>query len=263
MRYKLTIAYRGTHYHGWQSQMMNQTWKGRIPRPGHGIPTIQETLQRAIEMVVDHDVELVGSSRTDSGVHAKRQIAHFATDKTQIPADSLRISINHKLPDDIWIRSVEAVPDDFDAILSTTSKRYQYVIWYSTERPVMIGDLVWHRWKPLDIDAMQQAAGYLVGTHDFKSFTKPGHKREHTIRTVLSCSLSYRAPRLVLGIEAQGFLWHMVRIIVGTLVDVGMGKFAPQEIIDMLAAKDRRSAGTTAPPCGLYLQWIKTRGNAE
>src|SRR5439155_14089155 len=138
----LTIAYRGTYYHGWQWQAANPlTWKGPEPDEGAGIPTIQETLARAIQGVVGHPVSLVGSSRTDAGVHAKGQVAHFDTDQTQIPPEGLRRAIDAALPDDIVIRNVEAVPDSFDAIASTTSKRYQYLIWNAEERSPFFCDL--------------------------------------------------------------------------------------------------------------------------
>jgi tRNA pseudouridine38-40 synthase len=258
-RYKLTVAYRGTAYHGWQHQDANSLYKGPPPPEGQGIPTIQETLSRAIVSVVRHPIKLVGSSRTDAGVHAKGQLAHFDTDQLQIPTHGMRRAINARLPDDILVRSIEAVPADWDAIGSTISKRYQYLIWNQYDRPALFPDLAWHRWQDLDIGAMAQAAAHLVGTHDFASFARPGHKRKNTVRTVLDCSVACRAPKLVVGVEATGFLWNMVRIIVGTLVQVGLGLYTPDDVRDMVAAKDRRAAGATAPPHGLYLQWIRTQ----
>jgi len=257
-RYKLTLAYRGTNYHGWQSQSVTENYKEEVPE-GHGIPTIQETLSRAVESVVRHPVKIVGSSRTDAGVHAKGQIAHFDTEAIQIPRDGLRRAINAALPTDITVRLLDAVDESFDAITSTASKRYQYAIWNQPDRPTFFPDLAWHRWQPLDHAAMRQAAQKLIGEHDFASFARPGHGRENTIRTVLSCDVSFRPPLLVVGIEGTGFLWNMVRIIVGTLVEVGLGRHTPADIDTMLAARDRQAAGPTAPAHGLYLQWIKTR----
>jgi tRNA pseudouridine38-40 synthase len=256
-RYKLTLAYRGTAYHGWQHQITPPTWKGQPPPAGQGLPTIQETLKRALESVLRHPVDIVGSSRTDAGVHAKGQIAHFDTTQTQIPAEGLRRALNHSLPDDILVRAIDPVPTEFDAIKSTISKRYQYFIWNAEDRPLFFPDLAWHRWQKLDIDAMREAATHFVGTHDFASFARPGHGRETTVRTVLSCDVTCRAPKLIIAVEGTGFLWHMVRIMVGTLVEVGLGKYAPVTIADMIQAKDRTAAGSTAPPHGLYLQWIK------
>lgn len=256
-RYKLTLAYRGTNYHGWQRQSVTENYKSPVPQ-GRGIPTIQETLGRAIESVVRHPIKLVGSSRTDAGVHAKGQIAHFDTDRLQIPRGGLRRAINASLPPDIVVGALDPVPDSFDAITSTLSKRYQYAIWNKPDRPAFFPDLVWHRWQALDVPAMRDAARQFVGEHDFASFARPGHGRDNTIRTVLGCDVSWRGPLLVIGIEGTGFLWNMVRIMVGTLVEVGLGRHRPESIEEMLAAKDRQAAGSTAPPQGLYLQWIKT-----
>ncbi|MGA2439625.1 MAG: tRNA pseudouridine(38-40) synthase TruA [Tepidisphaeraceae bacterium] len=257
MRYKLLIAYRGTRYHGWQQQPALKTYKGDPPPPGAGIPTIQETLARELSAVVAHPVTVVGSSRTDAGVHAKGQIAHFDTTAIQIEPEGLRRAVNHKLPADILIRSIEPVPDSFDAITAAVSKRYQYFVWNAPDRNPFFPDLCWHRWQTLDIPAMQAAAAQFVGDHDFASFSRPDHTRYTTLRTVSACRVSFRGPMQVIGIEGSGFLWNMVRIIAGTLVEVGLGKYTPDDMAKMLAAKDRRAAGSTAPPVGLYLQWIK------
>ena len=256
-RYKLTLAYRGTNYHGWQWQAVTESYKGPAPQDGQGIPTIQETVSRAITSVVNHPVQLVGSSRTDAGVHAKGQLAHFDTDQVQIPREGMRRAINAALPEDIVVKLLEPVPETFDAITSTASKRYQYAIWNRPDRPAFFPELVWHRWQKLDVAAMKRAAGRLVGEHDFASFARAGHGRENTVRTVLACEVSHRSPLLVIGIEGTGFLWNMVRIMVGTLVEVGLGKYLPEDIPKMLAAKDRGEGGPTAPPHGLFLQWIK------
>lgn len=262
-RYKLTIAYRGTRYHGWQAQPLMETYTGNPPPAGEGIPTIQETLSRALARVVSHPVMLSGSSRTDAGVHAKGQVAHFDTDKVQIPAESLRTAVNHQLPPDVLVRAIEPVPDTFDAVHSTARKRYQYFIWNAADRPVFCSDLAWHRWHTLDADAMNEAAAHLVGRHDFASFARPGHGRDSTVRTVFACTVHARLPRVVISVEGAGFLWNMVRIIVGTLVQVGVGRYKPQHIPPMLEAKSRDAAGPTAPPHGLYLQWIRMRKETE
>jgi len=258
VRYKLVLAYRGSRYHGWQRQPALPSFKGPAPAPGEGIPTIQEVLSRALAHVVGHSVAPVGSSRTDAGVHAKGQVVHFDTDKVQVPPEGLRRAVNHQLPDDVLVRSISPMLDSFDAIRSTTGKRYQYAIWHASDRPVFFSDLAWYRWQHLDIDAMREAAALLVGEHDFASFARPGHGRENTVRLVRECSVAYRPPRLVIGVEGAGFLWNMVRIMAGTLVEVGLGKFTPADITAMLAARDRRSAGSTAPAHGLYLHWIRT-----
>ena len=258
-RYKLTIAYRGTRYHGWQAQPALESYKGQTPAAGEGIPTIQENLARAIASVVGHPIQLVGSSRTDARVHAKGQVAHFETIQTSIPIEGLRRAVNSRLPEDILIRRIEPVPDTFDAIHSTRSKRYQYFIWNTSDRPLFFSDLVWHRWLPLDVGAMTEAARHFIGEHDFTSFARPGHGRDHAIRTIYDCSVSARLPKIVIGVEGSGFLWNMVRIMVGTLVEIALGRHKPEAIAQMLQARNRESAGFTAPPQGLYLQWIKTR----
>jgi len=260
VRYKLTLAYRGTNYHGWQKQVAAQTWRGH-QAVGEDIPTVQLILRRAIVSVIDHPINLVGSSRTDSGVHAKGQVAQFDTTSTQIPLEGLRRAINARLPDDIVVHSIEPTHSTFDVIQHTRSKRYQYLIWNALNRPVFASDLCWHRWQKLNLDAMTEAASLLVGTHDFASFAKVGHGRENTIRTILECSISHRSPRLVISVHGTGFLWQMVRIIVGTLVQVGLDRCTPAEVQNMLDAKDRREGGPTAPPQGLYLQWIRYKGD--
>jgi tRNA pseudouridine38-40 synthase len=256
-RYKLTIAYRGTRYHGWQAQPLLQNYTGTTPPRGQGVPTVQETLTRTLAGVLGHPLILSGSSRTDRGVHAKGQVAHLDTDKTQIPIEGLRRAVNHRLPPDIIIRSIEPVIDAFDAVRSTSHKRYQYVIWNDPDRPLFFDDLAWHRWFDLDTDRMHAAARFFVGEHDYVSFAKPGHGRAHTVRTIHDCSVSRRGPRIVIGVEGRGFLWNMVRIMVGTLAHVGLGKHPPEAIRDMLLARDRTAAGPTAPAHGLYLQWIR------
>jgi tRNA pseudouridine38-40 synthase len=185
-------------------------------------------------------------------------MAHFDTHLTQIPLEGLRRSVNHALPDDILVRAIEPVEASFDAINSTVCKRYQYLIWNSEDRPVFWADMVWHRWQPLDTDAMHAAAMMFVGDHDFTSFAKPRHGRGSAVRRVHECQVSRLGPKVVIGIEGSGFLWNMIRIIVGTLAEVGLGKYGSERIAEMLAARDRRAGGPTAPPQGLYLQWIKS-----
>lgn len=258
-RYKLTIAYRGTHYYGWQEQVHSATWKGERPADGSGLPTIQLLCTQAIKQVVRHDLELCGSSRTDSGVHAKGQVAHFDSHMIQIPPEGMRRAINARLPDDIVVLKVEPVPQTFDAIALTEKKRYQYLIWNANNKPVFQSDLAFYRWQKLDLDAMRETAKLLTGTHDFNAFAKPGHGRVCTVRTLHEISITARPPRIVIGVVGDGFLWNMVRIIVGTMVDIGIGQgyLKPEMIPDILASRDRRRAGKTAPAQGLYLQWIR------
>ena len=262
-RYKLTIAYRGTNYHGWQTQKLSEEYIGKTPPKGHGVPTVQETLTRALAGVVNHPVQIVGSSRTDSGVHAKGQVAHFDSERLLAAKDGIRRAVNHQLPPDIFVRNIQAVPDTFNAVTSTDRKRYQYALWNSHERSVFSHDLAWHRWRRLDIEAMKAAAAKFVGTHDFVSFAKVGHGRESTVRTIYGCDVSARGPSVIIGVEGSGFLWNMVRIMVGTLVQVGFGRYPPEQVATMLEARDREAAGPTAPPHGLYLQWIRMKPQEE
>jgi tRNA pseudouridine38-40 synthase len=253
-RYKLVIAYRGTHYHGWQTQEHDVT---RVQ-----LPTIQALCRAAVMDVVGHPVDLCGSSRTDSGVHAKGQVAHFDTHMTQIPPDGLRRAVNARLPADILVRSVTPVATTFHAIRDTVRKRYQYLVWNAADKPVFHSDLAFHRWQPMDVARMRDAAARLVGTHDFNAFAKPGHGRSNTVRTLYACDVTRRGPRLVIGVCGSGFLWNTVRILSGTLIEVGIGRTPPEAIDAMLASRDRRTAGPTAPACGLYLQWIEHQGEA-
>jgi tRNA pseudouridine38-40 synthase len=242
---------------------MLSSWKGEKPADGGGIPTIQETISRALGRVVRHPVLLIGSSRTDAGVHAKGQVAHFDTDQSQIPIEGIRMAANALLPGDIVIQEMEPVAETFDAIKSTERKRYQYFIWHAPNRPVFFHEMVWHRWRPIDVEAMREGAKALVGEHDFASFAKPGHGRESTVRRIYGLEVSQRGPRIVIGVEGGGFLWQMVRIIVGTLTEVGLGKYKAEDVKGMLEARDRKVSGSTAPAKGLFLQWIRMKPEAE
>ena len=278
-RLKLVVAYRGTAYYGWQRQARPSAERGDAdadgpddnptpaasgdPRPadllaGDALPTVQQALRRALIGVLRHPLTVTGSSRTDSGVHAKGQVAHVDTDQGQIPLENLRRAVNARLPADVVVRSVEVAPEGFHAIRSTLAKRYQYRVHAAPDRPVFAADLAWHRWQPLDVPAMQAAARHLVGTHDFTSFARPGHGRASAVRTVDECRVARRGDALVVAVAGGGFLWNMVRIIVGTLVDVGEGRRHPDDLPGILAARHRQAAGGTAPAHGLYLQWVRS-----
>lgn len=248
-RYKLTVAYRGTAYCGWQTQL--------VPG-GDELPTVQTTLRQAIQRVVNHPVTVVGSSRTDSGVHAAGQVAHFDCHRPQILPAKLVAAVNAKLPADIALLKAEPVDDTFDAIGSTIRKAYRYIVRDAAIKDVMTGDTAFHVGRPVDERAMQNAAAHLVGTHDFASFAKPGHGRDSTVRTVESATIERAGEQVLFDIVGRGFLWHQVRIFAGTLVEIGLGRRTPDDIAAMLAAKDRQAAGPTAPPHGLCLQWIET-----
>ena len=233
-RVKLTIHYDGTDYHGWQAQS--------------DVDTVQEQLERAIKKLCGCDAKAIGSSRTDAGVHAFGQVAHVDVD-TPVPTCNFVRSLNHYLPEDIAVVSAEDVDESFDAIRSTQSKSYRYTIF--TERIRHVRDIryCWHRPGKLDIEKMQTAAAKLVGKKDFKSFASAADQRISSVRTILKCDVIEELPWIYFDVQADGFLYNMVRNIVGTLVDIGRGRWD-------LEAKDRTAAGKIAPARGLCLTEI-------
>jgi tRNA pseudouridine38-40 synthase len=238
---KLLIQYDGTTYHGWAAQP--------------GVPTIQGTLTDAIEKLTARRVELLGSSRTDAGVHALGQVAAFTID-CPVPTENFARALNNMLPDDIAIIEAIEVPDSFDPISDTKSKIYRYTIYTGTIRPVMQIRYCWHRPGGLDIEAIQAAAKKLLGTHDFKSFASAADTRENSVRTIITCQAAGQDEWITFDVQANGFLYNMVRNIVGTLVEVGRGRWTAADIERILAAKDRCQAGPIAPAGGLCLMKI-------
>ncbi len=238
-RIKLVIHYDGTAYHGWQAQP--------------DVDTVQHQLQVAVGKLCEQDnVRLVGSSRTDTGVHALGQVAHLDID-TPVPTCNFVRSLNRYLPDDIVVVSAEDVDESFDAISSTQSKIYRYTVYTAKLRSVRDIRYCWHRPAELDIDAMQIAAAKLLGTHDFKSFASAADQRESSVRTILKCDVIDEMPWIHFDVQADGFLYNMVRNIVGTLVDIGRGRWNADYMDQILAAKDRTAAGKIAPAKGLTL----------
>ena len=240
-RIKLVLHYDGTGYHGWQRQP--------------GVPTIQDTVEQALEKLCGSAISLTGSSRTDAGVHALGQVGHFDLD-SPVPTENIARALNHLLPDAIAVAEAMEVPADFDAIGSTKSKWYRYTICTAPIRPVQEIRYCWHRPAPLNVEAMAQAATRLVGTHDFKSFAAAADMRESSVRTVLQCEVTHEKEWIFVDVAATGFLYNMVRNIVGTLVEVGRGRWQAEEIDGILAAKDRAAAGPIAPASGLCLMQI-------
>jgi tRNA pseudouridine38-40 synthase len=250
--FKLTLAYDGTNYCGWQSQ------------PDQA--TVQGVLETAIEQVTGESLRTLASGRTDAGVHAIGQVASFSS-STQLSAEVLCRAINANLPHDVTIFTVEEVPSDFRVIRDVVRKRYQYVIQDGPLALPFQRSYAWHCPRPLAVEAMQQAARSLVGTHDFSSFQTSGSERETTTRTVTTLDVERRDPlfslslplpfaHIVITIEADGFLYNMVRNIVGTLVEVGRGAESIEWVAEVLARHDRRAAGPTAPAHGLYLAQV-------
>jgi tRNA pseudouridine38-40 synthase len=240
--FKLIIEYDGTAYHGWQTQADK--------------PTIQETLEAALSFMTKEHVHVIGSGRTDAGVHALGQAANFHTTAAISPR-SFQAGLNSLLPDDIVIRSCEIVDDAFHARFNATCKTYQYRI-RNRLTPSAIGrQYEWFIRKKLDVSSMQEAVKTIIGTHDFKSFEGTGSPREHTVRTIKAASICEgEQGRLFIDITADGFLRYMVRNIIGTLVDVGLSKISRQDFKRILDAGDRNLAGMTAPPQGLFLMSV-------
>jgi tRNA pseudouridine38-40 synthase len=237
--FKLVIEYDGSAYCGWQRQPNG--------------PTIQACIEEALERMTRSHIKLIGSGRTDAGVHALGQCANFACD-TAIDAQAFRNGLNSLLPDDIVIRSCEEVHAGFHARFDVQSKTYRYRI-LNSPLPAAIGrQYQWWIRTPLDVAAMREAAGYLIGEKDFKAFEAAGSPRAHTIRHVMRAELRREdESHLIFEIRAQGFLRYMVRNITGTLVQVGKGQLAPREVAVILDTRDRSQAGMTAPAHGLCL----------
>lgn len=239
---KLTIQYDGRDYHGWQVQP--------------GLPTVQQAIIDALHSLFNADVDLTGASRTDAGVSALGQCGLLQTDGP-VPTYNIKKSLNQRLPEDIVITEAVEVADGFDVIADVTSKLYRYNINTAANRPVLNIRHCWHLPIELDIELMARAGKYLVGKHDFKSFASAADKRNSSVRTIFQCSVTRHDEDIYVDVEGDGFLYNMVRNIVGTFVEVGRGKLDPDKIPEILAAKDRTAAGPIAPPQGLCLMWIK------
>jgi tRNA pseudouridine38-40 synthase len=259
---RLTLAYDGTNYVGWQVQP-------------NGL-SIQTVVTRALEKLIGSPVNLLTSGRTDSGVHALAQVASFQTE-TPIPCDGIRKAMRRFLPEDVIVHDVVDVPLDFHATFSTKKKRYRYVINNSRTHNAFLRNYVWHYYGTLDVDAMQTAANELVGEHDFRSFESQWPNKATSVRNVMEltvarhdfCPLTAETTSpsssgasesnstagdfIWIEIVANGFLYNMVRAIVGTLVSVGRGRWDSEDVRRILHAQDRSVAGDTAPARGLYL----------
>jgi len=239
---KLTIAYDGTHYAGWQLQ------------PDR--PTVQGAIESALEQIVGQHVRVAGSGRTDAGVHALGQVASFDT-TPRLSADVLRRALNARLPHDIAVREAVDAPPGFHATADAIRKRYRYMIHDGPIRDVFGRRYCWHVYQRLDAERMHRAAQACMGTHDFASFENRGSPRESSVRTIFDVAVHRGGGdgtnRVVIEVEADGFLYNMVRNIVGTLVEVGRHARSEAWVGEALAACDRSAAGPTAPPEGLFL----------
>ena len=236
--FKLVIEYDGSDYCGWQRQP-DQT-------------SIQAALEGVLQHMTREPITLHGSGRTDAGVHALGQTAHFKC-RTRLSPEDLQKGMNRLLPGDIAVRSCESVPLDFHARFSSRWKHYRYRICNQPVKQAVGRQYAWQIFRPLDIAAMEQATRHIVGRHDFKSFESSGSPRAQTIRNVMEASWRRKNDHLEFDIRADGFLRYMVRNIVGTLVAVGMGKLEAGDVPALIEATDRRLAPATAPPHGLFL----------
>ncbi len=257
-RFRLLVAYDGTDFHGWQRQEP----PGREP-----LRTVQGVLETAVRDALKQPTKLMGASRTDAGVHAIGQIASFAME-TPIPIDRVCMAISSRLPQDLQVSDARIVRDDFDPISDAVSKSYRYTI--SFKGPGAIPPTVFERrfvydqFHTLDADRMNGAAQRIVGEHDFVAFAHAAHKRESTIRTVHQCSVTSPMPgRIWIDVAGAGFLYNMVRIIAGTLLEVGRGRMTADDVSAAIASGDRGRAGQTLPAQGLCLRWVHYGGRDD
>ena len=241
--FQLNIEYDGTNYHGWQRQKKDIT--------------IQATIEKALSVMTCQEITLVGSGRTDAGVHALGQVAHFKCD-TRLNADTFHQGLNSLLPNDIVITACRQVSKTFHARFDVKSKIYHYRILNRLLPSALLRHYAWHIHTPLNTTAINQACQSLLGRHDFKAFEGAGSPRDHTLRNIMTAKWkTCGVDEHQFWIEADGFLRYMVRNIVGTLINVGIGKISPCEFEKILDSKDRNQAGATAPPNGLYLVQVK------
>ena len=242
IKFKLTIAYDGAAYEGWQVQKI-----------GTGV---QEKVEAALAKLFPTAPRTHSSSRTDTGVHALGMVAHFAVPRAEfrMPVRKLLLALNAHLPEDVRVVAAVRAPEKFHARFDARGKQYRYFVWNHAAMNPLLRNTAWHVPRSLDLKVMRAAASLFVGKHDFQSFAaNPGYARESTVRTMTRCEVKKSGPQLTFIIEGDGFLYKMCRGLVGTLVQVGLGKFPAKDIKTMLAKRDRRVAGMTAPAHGLVL----------
>ena len=241
-RYRLKVAYDGTNYCGWQVQP-NEV-------------TIEGVLNETLSDLLNEDIEVVGASRTDSGVHSDGNYCIFDTE-THIPAPKIAYALNQRLPEDISIVKSDEVDEDWHPRYQNSMKTYQYTI-INRDMPDPVRRLyTYFTYSKLDVDKMKEAAGFLVGEHDFAAFCSTGSQVENTVRTIESLEVTQNGDEIAIIAKGNGFLYNMVRIIAGTLLEVGEGKLEPSDMEDIIASKDRGRAGKTAVARGLRLVEIK------
>lgn len=239
---KLTIEYDGKCYNGWQKQPNKLNIQGEI--------------EKAIYNITKEEVDLIGSGRTDAGVHALGQVANFKTN-SQISIEKLPLAINSQLKNSIVIKRAEEVDERFHSRYNAKHKTYRYIINNSKCGTAIYRNLEYSYPFELDAQKMQQAAKYFEGEHDFKAFKSSGTSSKNSVRTIYKAIVKKEGEKIIIELTGNGFLYNMVRIISGTLLDVGLGKIKPEEIPEIIESKDRQRAGKTLPPHGLYLVEVK------
>ncbi len=235
---KLTIEYDGKDFNGWQKQPNKLNIQGEI--------------ERAIYNITKEEVDLIGSGRTDAGVHAWNQIANFKTN-SNISIEKMAIAINSQLKNSIVVKKAEEVDERFHSRYNAKRKTYRYVINNTEYGSAIYRNLEYHFPIKLNVEKMQEAAKYFEGEHDFKAFKSSGTSGKNSVRTIYKAEVKTDGERILIELTGNGFLYNMVRIISGTLLDVGLGKIEPSEIEDIINSKDRTKAGKTLPAHGLYL----------
>lgn len=240
--YRLILAYDGTGYKGWQ----------RLP---DGKTTVQGRVEAALSEIFGEEIEISGSGRTDAGVHARGQVASFCA--PQLPAEKVLSQLRHKLPADIGALSLDYAADRFHARLCATEKTYSYRVWNSRQPDVFGRRYRCHIPQKLDIEKMRRGAELLLGQHDFLAFCANKHFKKSSVRELKRLEIAESGEEICFRLTADGFLHHMVRILVGTLLEIGMGKREIDSIPEILAGKKREAAGETAPACGLCLEEVR------
>jgi tRNA pseudouridine38-40 synthase len=237
-RFAIGIEFSGVQYRGWQTQQP-------------GVPSVQETMENVLSKIANEPLMLHGAGRTDAGVHATNMVAHFDTNAIR-PLDGWLMGANSMLPKDISIQWIKEMDSDFHARFKAKARRYRYVVYNALRRPALLNKQVTHIYQDLDVEKMISAAVKFEGTHNFESFRAASCQSNQPIRNVHHCRLIRHGAYLVLDIQADGFLHHMVRNIVGCLLEIGQGMYDIDHIDTIFAAEDRKAAGVTAPPDGLY-----------
>ena len=235
---KLTIEYDGKDFDGWQKQQNKLNIQGEI--------------ERAIQSITGEEVNLIASGRTDAGVHALAQVANFKTN-SNLPIEKFAVAINSKLKKTIRIQKAEEVEERFHSRYNCKKKTYRYIINNTKQGSAIYRNLEYYMPMKLDVQKMKDAIKYFEGEHDFKGFKSSGTSSKSSVRTIYKTSIECKGGRIIIELTGNGFLYNMVRIIAGTLVDVGIGKIEPEEILKIIESKDRTRAGKTLPPYGLYL----------